>query len=90
MDTIAPSTQARRYSLREYYWVVTFQYDVHAEKPFSIMNLNGLKTENFPHYLILGPLTKKGRLQQFRFSPKTNVLHSVFCKIEKGTFQLFK
>ena len=80
----APCTQSRRYSMRNYFWVFIFKYDVHTEKPFSILNLNGLKTENFPQYLVLGPLTEKGRLQQFPLSPKGGMLYSVFCKVEKG------
>ena len=78
------STQARRYSLREYFWVITFRHDVHTERPFSMFNLNGRKTDDFPHYLVIGPLTEKGRLQKFQFTQKSSVLHSIFCKVEKG------
>ena len=82
------STQARKYSMREYYWVIVFKYDVHTERPFFIVNLNGLKCVAFPNYLIMGPLTEKGRLQQFKLYEKKGMLHSIFCKIEKGELKI--
>ena len=81
---MAGATQPTKYSMREYYWVILFNFNVHTETPFSILNLNGLKCINFPHYLVLGPLTEKGRLQQFQLSDKNDMISSVFCKIEKG------
>ena len=53
MATSAPlHTQPRRFSLREYFWVIVFKYDVHTENPFYILNLNGLKCSHFPHFLV--------------------------------------
>ena len=81
-------TQPQRYSLREYYWVVLFVHDVNREKPFSILNLNGLKTVGFPQHFIIGPLTENGRLQRFPVVERNGQLCSIFCKIEKGNFKI--
>ena len=71
-------------SVVEYFFLVTFDWNLLIGNPFEIYVLEAIK--EFPEDWIKGPLTKENRLQKQAISACGGGKYSLFCKVEKGSF----
>lgn len=75
-----------RKSVVEYFFIVSFNWDLMVGSPFEINVLEVLK--DIPENWIYGPLSKDDRKSKIPLKALGSGDYSVFCKIEKGSIYL--
>ena len=88
MADVQLSTQGK--SPFRYKWVILFVWQLNEEYPFSSVPLSVLGNNDFPMYLITGPLNDKSRTNKFQLSNLPGRKYSIFMKIEEGKGLNFK
>lgn len=71
-------------SVVEYFFLVTFNWDLMVGNPFQI-NVREVLTE-FPDEWIKGALVKSNRVEKIKINSFGGGQYSLFCKVEKGIF----
>ena len=74
-------------SLVEYFFLVTFNWDLLAGHPFQMSVLEVLT--DFPEEWIKGPLKNPFRLQKRRVMALGGGQYSLFCKVQKGCIHMY-
>lgn len=73
----------RKLSVVDYFFVVTFSWDLMTGSPFEMNVLEVVKA--FPDEWISGPLSKSNRLLRLKVSALGINDYSLFCKVQKGS-----
>lgn len=76
---------SQKLSVVEYFFLVTFNWDLMIGSPFQINVLEVLR--EFPEDWITGPLTRNNRLVKKKLKALGGQF-SLFCKVQKGIFYL--
>lgn len=79
---VSDSTVGAKVSVVEYFFLVTFDWNLMEGNPFQMSVLEVIK--DFPEEWIRGPLTKNCRLEKVAISVFGGGNYSLFCKVEKG------
>ena len=68
-----------------YFWFISFEWNVLDEKPFNIFVREYFGDEDIPDNWFTGVLTEENRRQKLKLKAVAGRnLHSIFAKIEKG------
>lgn len=85
-DSVVSDSAAIKLSVVEYFFIITFNWDLMIASPFEISVCESIK--DFPQEWLKGPLNKKSRKQKIMISVLGGGSYSLFCKVEKGIIKL--
>ena len=81
-DRKSSEVSDRKVSVVEYFFLVTFNWDLMVGSPFEMNVYEGIK--DFPEHWIKGPLSASNRQVKFPVLALGGGVFSLFCKVQKG------